>query len=270
MRRALQLLHHPDDARRRPVAARWRRRSQTCDAPSPPGYKEIALTGVHLGSYGRDLAERVVARWAAARVWRHGRTTCCFASVRSSRWTARRRSSTWWPRRRGSRRTSICRLQHGVRRDAARACARPYTASHYSALVDAHSRALMPHASIGSDVIVGFPGETDAHFEESASLLRDLPLTHLHVFPYSDRPGTEASAMHGESRRRRSIRARGRRIRDIGARDGAAVPAAADRHHASGADRRRWLVGGDGQLPEGAAASSTAATQHQWTDVRIA
>jgi threonylcarbamoyladenosine tRNA methylthiotransferase MtaB len=53
----------------------------------------------------------------------------------------------------------------------------------------------MPDAAIGADVIAGFPGETERDFDEQVSTLRDSPLTHLHVFPYSDRPGTEASHM---------------------------------------------------------------------------
>jgi threonylcarbamoyladenosine tRNA methylthiotransferase MtaB len=73
----------------------------------------------------------------------------------------------------------------------------------------------MPYASIGSDIIVGFPGETTAHAGESLSLLRDLPLTHLHVFPYSDRPGTKATAMSGKVEGM-AIRERSREVRAIG------------------------------------------------------
>jgi threonylcarbamoyladenosine tRNA methylthiotransferase MtaB len=74
----------------------------------------------------------------------------------------------------------------------------------------------MPHASIGSDIIVGFPGETEAQFDESLAVLRDLPLSYLHVFPYSDRPGTEASARHPKVDGP-TIRDRARRVREIGA-----------------------------------------------------
>jgi threonylcarbamoyladenosine tRNA methylthiotransferase MtaB len=92
---------------------------------------------------------------------------------------------------------------------------RPYTIEYYAALVDG-VRALIPNASIGSDIIVGFPGETDEDFEQLAGYLARSPLTHIHVFPYSDRPGTEASAMrdkvHGAI-----VRDRGARLRSIGA-----------------------------------------------------
>ena len=78
-------------------------------------------------------------------------------------------------------------LQHASDRVLA-AMRRPYTIEQYASLVDG-IRARMPDASIGSDIIVGFPGETDDDFEQLASYLEGSPLTHLHVFPYSDRPG---------------------------------------------------------------------------------
>jgi threonylcarbamoyladenosine tRNA methylthiotransferase MtaB len=88
---------------------------------------------------------------------------------------------------------------------------RPYTIEFYSDLVE-RIRRLMPHASIGSDLIVGFPGETDEDFECLAAYLEASPLTHLHVFPYSDRPGTAAAAMakkiHGSVVRERANRLR--------------------------------------------------------------
>jgi threonylcarbamoyladenosine tRNA methylthiotransferase MtaB len=93
---------------------------------------------------------------------------------------------------------------------------RPYGIAQYSALVD-DIRAKMPAASIGSDIIVGFPGETDDDFEQLAAYLELAPLTHLHVFPYSDRPGTGASAM-GDKVHGSVIRERARRVREHGRR----------------------------------------------------
>jgi len=58
-------------------------------------------------------------------------------------------------------------------------------------------REAMPHACIGVDVIVGFPGETDAHFLETYNFLSDLDISYLHVFTYSERDNTEAAAMDG-------------------------------------------------------------------------
>jgi threonylcarbamoyladenosine tRNA methylthiotransferase MtaB len=101
-------------------------------------------------------------------------------------------------------------LQHASDRLLA-AMRRPYTIEFYRDLVD-RIRTLIPHASIGSDIIVGFPGETDSDFACLAEYLEQSPLTHLHVFPYSDRPGTPAAALpnkvHGSIVRERANRLR--------------------------------------------------------------
>ena len=177
------------------------------------GYKEVALTGVHLGSYGRDssprsslpaLLERLAA-WPDDVLFRVSSLEpmdCTPDIVSLAAASARIAPHFHLP------------LQHGADTmlDAMR---RPYTAAFYTALVQRIVR-LMPHASIGSDVIVGFPGETDAQFDESVAVLRELPLSHLHVFPYSDRPGTEAAARHPKVEGT-VIRARAGRVREIGA-----------------------------------------------------
>src|SRR5262249_16736988 len=87
-------------------------------------------------------------------------------------------------------------LQHSSDRVLA-AMRRPYSLADYRRLVDTIV-ARLPHASIGSDMIAGFPGETDEDFEKNVRYLPESPLTHLHVFPYSDRPGTEASSLRGK------------------------------------------------------------------------
>ena len=56
----------------------------------------------------------------------------------------------------------------------------------------------MPDAAIGADVMAGFPGETEEEFEESRCFIDSLPFTYLHVFTYSERPGTPAAAMPGQ------------------------------------------------------------------------
>src|SRR5436305_13745502 len=74
----------------------------------------------------------------------------------------------------------------------------------------------MPDAAIGADVMTGFPGETDAEFEESRAFIESLPFTYLHVFTYSERPGTPAAEMPDQVpvqiRKQRS-----RVLREIGA-----------------------------------------------------
>jgi len=93
---------------------------------------------------------------------------------------------------------------------------RPYTLEFYRRLVDRIATDLS-HASIGSDIIVGFPGERDSDFDRNIEYLPTSPLSHLHVFPYSDRPGTAASEMR-EKVPGPIVRERGARIREIGSR----------------------------------------------------
>ena len=94
----------PTASSRRPAARRGACRSRIWCARSrasaAAGFKEVTLTGVHLGSYGRDLPPRVVAARPAARARRDRRATSPSGSARSSRWTARRRSSTLVARQR--------------------------------------------------------------------------------------------------------------------------------------------------------------------------
>lgn len=76
---------------------------------------------------------------------------------------------------------------------------RPYTAAFFKDRVK-KIKAAMPHAAVGVDVLVGFPGEDDREFAETLDLLNDLPVSYLHVFPFSPRPGTPAAAYPGQVR----------------------------------------------------------------------
>jgi threonylcarbamoyladenosine tRNA methylthiotransferase MtaB len=181
------------------------------------GFKEIAITGVHLGSYGRDLAPQ--------------------ASLASLLQTMASHVESGMGRCEGVFRISSLEpvdcspaivdliaehaafaphfhlpLQHAsdVMLERMR---RGYTVSDYEALVARIHRRL-PHASIGTDVIVGFPGEADHDFARLCSYLEASPITHVHVFPYSDRPGTAASEMQPKVPPP-IIRARAARIREI-------------------------------------------------------
>src|SRR5437762_6162612 len=71
---------------------------------------------------------------------------------------------------------------------------RPYTTSAYAELAQS-IRSRIADAAIGADVMVGFPGESDEEFSETYRLIESSPLTYLHVFPYSSRPGTSAAVM---------------------------------------------------------------------------
>jgi threonylcarbamoyladenosine tRNA methylthiotransferase MtaB len=78
-----------------------------------------------------------------------------------------------------------------------RAMHRKYRPWHYREKIE-KIRAAMPNAAIGADVMVGFPGERDADFEETRRMVEDLPFTYLHVFTYSSRPGTPSAAMRNQ------------------------------------------------------------------------
>ena len=159
------------------------------------GFREVILTGVHLGSYGRDLPvprtltdllralDSGVAGDALFRISSLEPLECPEDLVKMVASNSRFAPHFHLP------------LQHAS--DAVLAAMRrPYTLAYYRDLVGG-IRERLPHAAIGSDVIVGFPGETDSDVERLSDFLAGSPLTHLHVFPYSDRPGTEASRLHG-------------------------------------------------------------------------
>jgi threonylcarbamoyladenosine tRNA methylthiotransferase MtaB len=174
------------------------------------GFREIALTGVHLGSYGRDLSERTSLSRLLQAI---EADTPDDVRVRISSLEPMDCSEDIVALVAGSRHFAPhfhLPLQHAGDRMLV-AMRRPYTIAYYRRLVD-RIRDRIPHASIGSDVIVGFPGETDADFAVLEGYLAASPLTHVHVFPYSDRPGTDATALkdkvHGSIVRERATRLR--------------------------------------------------------------
>ena len=166
------------------------------------GYREIVVTGVHLGSYGRDLMPRS-SLIELLRDLVQSPVLVRISSLEPMDFPLEALDLRCAPH-------FHLPLQHATNR-ILRAMKRPYTIEYFSDLVDAVRRRL-PHAAIGSDVIAGFPGESDEDFEELAHYLEQSPLTHLHVFPYSDRPGTVASKLpgrvHGSVTKQRAHRLR--------------------------------------------------------------
>jgi threonylcarbamoyladenosine tRNA methylthiotransferase MtaB len=178
------------------------------------GFKEVALTGVHLGSYGRDLDPgqslfgllRELSELPLDVTFRISSLEpmdCTPAIVDLVAKSGGRFAPHFH-----------LPLQHASDRMLA-LMRRPYTLDYYRRMVDGIVDRL-PYASIGSDIIVGFPGESDDDFARNVEYLPVAPLSHLHVFPYSDRPGTTASVMPGKVPGV-TIRERGARIRAIGA-----------------------------------------------------
>lgn len=173
------------------------------------GYREIVLTGIHLGAYGADLpnGESLAA---------------LLRMIEQRRFPCRFRVSSLDPDEvtdeiidilAGA--GSICNHLHLALQSGAdsiiREMRRPYTASQFRSRVERIRRAV-PEVSIGVDVIAGFPGEGRDEFEATFDLIKDLPISYLHSFPYSKRPGTPAAAMDGHIDRR-EVRKRCERLK---------------------------------------------------------
>jgi len=177
-------------------------------------FKEIALTGVHLGSYGRDLEpSSSLVSLLRALDSTHADVTFRVSSLEPMDCTPEVVDLVAGSRGRFAPHFHLP-LQHASDRMLA-LMRRPYTLSYYRGLVDSIVDRL-PHASIGTDMIVGFPGETDDDFRANLDYLPASPLSHVHVFPYSDRPGTAATAMPGKVPGA-TIRERASSLRTIGA-----------------------------------------------------
>ncbi len=183
--------------------------SQAADA----GFKQLMLTGVHLGSYGRDLTPaRSLADLVAALADCPADVTFRLSAVEpmdvdTSLADAVARNGRFAPH-------FHLPLQHGSNA-MLRAMRRPYPVEAYARTVDS-LRARFPDAALGTDVIVGFPGETERDFDECCRYLAGSPLTYVHVFPFSPRPGTTA-AMLGHRPIGIDVRERIRQLRAIGA-----------------------------------------------------
>ncbi len=159
------------------------------------GYSEIVLTGVHIGRYGVDLSPATsLAALVELVVSRTGIPRLRLSSVEPTEVTARLLALAG-----GNGRVAPhfhVPLQSGDD-DVLRAMNRPYRAGLFRDTVETILREV-PGAAVGTDVIVGFPGETEEAFERTAALVRDLPLSYLHVFNYSPRPSTAAATMRGQ------------------------------------------------------------------------
>jgi threonylcarbamoyladenosine tRNA methylthiotransferase MtaB len=91
---------------------------------------------------------------------------------------------------------------------------RPYSAQDFFKLISSIHR-LMPDAAIGVDTLIGFPGASEAAFDNTYKLIADLPVSYLHVFPFSSRPGTAADKLANKLNPR-VIKTRCQRIRRLG------------------------------------------------------
>jgi threonylcarbamoyladenosine tRNA methylthiotransferase MtaB len=173
------------------------------------GYKEIDLTGVHTGVYGDDLdppanlltlLEQLIQVEGLERIRLNSiePTTVSDALLDFIAATPKI-----------CRHLHIC-LQSGDD-EILRRMRRHYDVIFYRNLI-AKVMTRLPDCGLGSDMLVGFPGETEAHFERTYQVVESLPVSYLHVFSYSARPGTPATKypdqVHPEAKKARSQRLR--------------------------------------------------------------
>ncbi|RJO67827.1 MAG: tRNA (N(6)-L-threonylcarbamoyladenosine(37)-C(2))-methylthiotransferase MtaB [Myxococcales bacterium] len=162
------------------------------EALAEKGVQEVVLTGIHVGQWGKDLPGR--PRFAEL-----------LRRIGDSRLVPRVRTSSLEPLELTddvidavATSRSLCPhlhipLQSGSDGVLER-MRRPYRTRHFAERIERAARAI-PDLGLGMDVIVGFPGETDAEFAETLAFVENLPFLYLHVFPFSVRPGTEAAGM---------------------------------------------------------------------------
>jgi threonylcarbamoyladenosine tRNA methylthiotransferase MtaB len=189
-----------------------RRVMAALDELAERGFKEVILSGVHLGGYGKDLEpsigldallEMIAERSPVARV----RISSLDPEELSDRIIAIvAQSDKFCPH-------LHLPLQAGEDSILAR-MRRRYAVAYFRDRLDRVIEAL-PDAAIGTDLIVGFPGETAAHFAAYLKFVESLPLSYFHVFPYSVRAGTTA-AKFGDRVKPEEIKRRAAAMRELG------------------------------------------------------
>lgn len=198
-----------------------RRVLEQLDRLAEQGFQEVVLTGVHLGGYGADLDPQIDLSWLVA-------------AIEERKPVPRVRLSSLDPHEFSpalidllTQARTICPhlhipLQSGDDRTLAR-MRRRYDRT-LAGEVLARLRDALPQAALGTDLIVGFPGEGEHEFSHSYRFLEDSPFTYFHVFPYSVRSGTTA-AKFTDTVPKPTITRRARQVRQLGARKKAAFAA---------------------------------------------
>jgi threonylcarbamoyladenosine tRNA methylthiotransferase MtaB len=192
----------------RPVAAIL----EHARALAAAGYKEIDLTGVHTGAYGEDLdppstllamLEQLVRVEGVERIRLNSIEPATVSDELLDFIAASPKIC---------KHLHIC-LQSGDD-EILRRMRRHYDVAAYERLIS-KVIARMPECGLGSDMLVGFPGETEAHFEQTYRVVERLPFSYLHVFSYSARPGTPA-AKYPDQVHPAAKKARSQRLRQLG------------------------------------------------------
>ena len=156
------------------------------------GYQEAVLTGVHLGGYGHDIGENLAALVRAIL----DRTAIPRLRLSSLEpWDLPAGFFQLWQNPRLAPHLHLP-LQSGSA-PILRRMARHYTPAAYARLI-ADASAAIPHLNVTTDVIVGFPGEDDAAWEQTLAFVQQQQFGHIHIFSYSPREGTAATRLSGQ------------------------------------------------------------------------
>jgi threonylcarbamoyladenosine tRNA methylthiotransferase MtaB len=179
---------------------------------SQEGYKEVVLTGVHLGKYGIDLKGDINLHILLQKIGKKNlplriRLSSIEPDEVNEELIGMAAGEPW-----------LCRhfhipLQSGDDR-ILKKMNRKHTSRQFAKLIETiHSR--IPEAAIGVDIMTGFPGEDHAAHQNTLALIRELPISYLHVFPFSPRPGTRASRSDDQIYKA-TIKERAAELRDLG------------------------------------------------------
>jgi len=168
------------------------------------GYREVVISGINLGRWGRDLAAASAFSSQLSAI-RQPSFESLVRAILSETLLEKLRISSVEPMDWSDELISLVASSPRIAKHAhvpmqsgsdavLRRMHRKYRPWHYREKIE-KIREAMPTAAIGADVMTGFPGETDAEFEATRQMIEDLPFTYLHVFTYSARPGTPAAEM---------------------------------------------------------------------------
>jgi threonylcarbamoyladenosine tRNA methylthiotransferase MtaB len=158
------------------------------------GYKEIVLTGVHIGTYGQDLHPPLtLAGLLSKLIELKGLGRLRLSSIEPTEFSTELIEIL--------QSEKICPHLHiplqSAHEEQLKLMRRHYSPAQYQELIDRLVNDI-PHLALGCDIIVGFPGETESIFEHNYQFIAQLPVAYLHVFRYSPRPQTPAASFPGQ------------------------------------------------------------------------
>ena len=185
---------------------------QSIEELAGAGFLEVVLTGIHLGAYGHDLQpatglaelmnrienQRAIPRVRISSIEPFELTEEVVQQVADS--------DIFCPH-------FHIPLQSGDD-EILKKMGRPYSSQEFNDLIHSIYH-LIPDAAIGVDTLIGFPGESPAAFDNTYRIIKDLPVSYLHVFPFSSRPGTPAAKMPNKMDPP-TLRARSQKMRELG------------------------------------------------------